>query len=325
MSNNCHVINFQNLKKFFTKISTNQKMSSSSYNRNHIKVDDSRVFGSAYHKILEQNETIIKKLAKSQSISELNPVIENYNLTAIEKNILLQMVRKIYSHNFYKNAICTAKYIHKEQKLCHFFTKNQYVFRLEAIIDGILSMNGRHQIIIDYKTVNSVHFIEKHIHENFYWMQLLFYKYIYENCLKDNQKIFDCILFFQSKNKHDDYEIIIKKFSDLPKRIQDEYEENFHNGLQKYTEHYCKYGRHEKETNISSSVKNGVKLERKKKVRLFGKNNGLKITIKSSITAIVGAILFLFEKSQDLIGDEKIIFFVLIFFGLVSLWFIFRE
>jgi hypothetical protein len=332
MSKYCHVINFQNLKKFFPKNYGNYRVNQrnqGSFKFNSEKVEDSKIFGSAYHKILEQDEQIIRKLAKSQSIYDLNSIIENYNLSIAEKNILLQMIKKIYSHNFYQNAICAAKYIHREQKLCHFISKNQYVFRLESIIDGILSIHGRTQVIIDYKTVNSISLIDRQICESFYWMQLLFYKYIYENCFKNN-KIFDLVLFFQSKNKHDNYEIVVKKFSDLPKHGQKEYEENFQDGLQKYIDHYCKYGRSEKEVKISSSLTDGIKLERKKKIFLSNEKKGKKsgiinISIKSSITAIIGVILFLFEKSQNLVGDEKILFIVLIVLAVIGLYFIFKE
>ena len=155
--------------------------------------------------------------------------------------------------------------------------------------------------------------------------KVIVYKYIYENCFKNN-KIFDLILFFQSKNKHDDHAIVVKKFSDLSKHAQKEYEENFHHGLQKYIDHYCNYGRHEKEVKISSSIKDGIKLERKKKISFPGaRKNIINISIKSSITALIGAILFLFEKSQNLVGDEKILFIVLILLGICGLWFIFKE
>lgn len=330
MSNNCHVINFQNLKKFFSKISNNNGNTRlynkfSTVNGNNGKIEDSKVFGSAYHKILEQDKETIKKLYKSSSISELNKIVGNYNLSIMEKNILLQMTKKIYQNDFYQRAICSAKYIHKEQNLCHFMTKNQYVFRLEAIIDGIISINGKSQVIIDYKTVNSLRIVEKHINENFYWMQLLFYKYIYENSVKSSgsNAIFDLILFFQSKNNHDDYEIIVKKFSDLPKHLQREYEDNFSDGLQRYIEHFCKHGRSEKQTKNSINLKDGLSLQRKKKISPL--KNAIKISIKSSVAGVVGAILFLFEQSQNLIGNEKIFFLLIIFFVVLALWFIFKE
>jgi hypothetical protein len=77
MSKYCHVINFQNLKKFFPKISKSFGNYSSFRNYNDFcKFDhDSRIFGSAYHKILEQDEQIIKKIAKSHLIRDLNSIV----------------------------------------------------------------------------------------------------------------------------------------------------------------------------------------------------------------------------------------------------------
>lgn len=323
----CHTINFQNLKKFFQKVSYfGQSATHYNYSSN---VDDSRVFGRAYHKILEQNPEIIAKLAKKSSSREIGKIIDGYNLTIHEQNLLLKMIQKIYQNEFYRNAICTAQYNHSEQNICHFMTKNQYVFRLEAIIDAVLSINNKRKVIIDYKTINSIKMVEKHIASNFYWMQLLFYRYIYQNSVKNNknnsEEIFDLILFFQSKNPHDDYEIKVKKFSDLPKSTQREYEGVFFDGLEQYIAFFCKHGRIEQETK-KKITKDHVFLERKKKFDLFAfLKTTLKITIKTSITTIIGIFLFLFEYAKKLPIDEKFFFILLIIFVVGSIWFIFKE
>ena len=325
MSTKSHTINFQNLKKFFQKISHDGRFSGGNYGSN---VDDSRVFGRAYHKILEQNPEIMAKLSKA-SLRELGKITDGYNLNINEKNTLLKMAQKIHQNDFYRNAICTARYIHKEQNLCHFMSKNQYVFRLEAIIDAILSIDGKRKIIIDYKTINSIKMIDRHIANNFYWMQLLFYRYIYQNSVKnsknDNEEIFDLILFFQSKNPHDDYEIKVKRFSDLPKSVRGEYEDIFFDGLEQYIAFFCRHGRIEQETK-KKITKENVVLERKKKFNLFSfLKTTFKITVKTSITAIIGAFLFVFDYAKKLPIDEKFFFVLLIIFVIVAIWFIFKE
>jgi hypothetical protein len=232
MNQNLHVINFQNLKQFFKKKyfpPRGMKL------KNESNCDNSRAFGVAYHKIVEQDPSKIQTIVKKSA--EFDKIIKNFNLTDNDKVLLLKMVKKFYYDSNYRKYILNSAFVHKEQNLYHFITKKHLIFRLEAIIDAIVSSNGKEKIILDYKTVNNTSLIDRAIEINFYWLQLLFYKYIYENSVQNNgkhDKIEDLYLLFQSKSSADNHEIVLKKFSDLSSLKRRTIERNFYISLENY-------------------------------------------------------------------------------------------
>jgi hypothetical protein len=243
MKKNLHIINFNNLKKFIEYIedknNSNCKTIKNCKQQNIKSNDDQKIFGSAYHKILEEPHEKLKSIAKNNSIIEINKLLRNFSLSDESKKILLKMIRKFYESNVYQKLLSKSFSAHSEQNICHFIMKDGFLFRLESIVDCIIHLDSKKKIIIDYKTIDSLSSIEKNIKTNLYWFQLLFYKYVFEGSVKNNktnsqEKIFDIYLIFQSKSPNDNFEIELKKFSDLSEKIKNQMMLSFENGIKNY-------------------------------------------------------------------------------------------
>jgi hypothetical protein len=306
-------------------------LKSQSYSKESNNCQDSKIFGMAYHKILEQSYDKIKLIAQKNNIAELDKFIENFKLGNKDKNLLLTMIKKLFSNPIYQKYVLNSNFMHAEQNLCHFITKDHYIFRLEAIIDAIISPNGIKKIILDYKTINSLSAINKTIAINFYWTQLLFYKYIYESSVQDktsysHEKINDLCLLFQSKSKLDNHGVVIKKFSDLPNPTRKTIERDFHLALNDYINYILKH----KNSKIEFKLPNSEEVKSfRKNQRKFCVTSVLKYLFKASIKGMVSGsvygLLWLFYNSQYFIFSNTQMIYGLLIFILWAVWFTLKK
>jgi hypothetical protein len=300
MTKNVHVVNFQDLKKFLHKEKSFFKINKQKKNSN---IDDCKIFGAAYHKILEQDKNTFISLVKRNSIPELDKLINNFNLKDKAKKTLLLMIRKFYESKVYQKYIARSKFIHNEQNICHFIMKDSYIFRLEAIVDAIISFDGVKKIIIDYKTINNIFAIDKTINDNFYWFQLLFYRYILESNFKDDlrggaNEIHDLYLIFQSKSDNNNFDIILKKFSDLSRKTKNSLKNKFYSGLNDYMRFVLQNKRDGRELSFSQDLINNFYTKKSAKFSII---KFIEFVFRAAIVSCVfGFLWVLYRVSKSL-------------------------
>jgi hypothetical protein len=328
MSKNLHTINFQDLKKFLQREKSFFKIAKQERD---LSIDDCRVFGSAYHKVLEQDREKFISIAKRNSIFELDKLIGNFNLKDNSKKLLLSMIRKFYESSVYQKFIMKSSFVHSEQSACHFIMKDCYIFRLEAIIDAIISPNGVKKVIVDYKTITSVSMINKVTEDNFYWFQLLFYKYIFESNFKNDihggsNSINDLYLIFQSKSKKDNFEVVLKKFSDLSKSNRTNINRRFHVGLNNYMKLIIQNKEDGKDFELTRDLiekffmNGGKKFSIIKFIKRF-----VKIFFRTILMSGIFSLFWMFYNSRYFIFSESVAILSVGFFILFSFWFVFFK
>ena len=328
MTKNVHVINFQDLKKFLQREKSFFKLIKREENLN---IDDCKIFGAAYHKILEQNQDKFISLVRRNSIFELDKLISNFNLKDKAKKTLLSMIRKFYESKVYQKYIARSKFIHNEQNICHFIMKDNYIFRLEAIVDAIISFDGVKKIIIDYKTINHLSSIDKTINDNFYWFQLLFYQYIFEGNFKNDlhgssNEIHDLYLIFQSKSNKDNFEITLRKFSDLSRKTRNNLKNRFYSGLNDYIKFILQNKKDGEEFSFSQDLINKFFMKKGKRFSIIKFIKWfVKIFFRTVIMSCSFGLLWMFYNSKYFIFSEMFALFGLGFFVFFSFWFVFFK
>ena len=328
MNKNSHTINFQSLKKFLVSQCLGKKLD---FIKEKDNCEDSRTFGSAYHKILEQDFTTIKNIATRNTVRELDKTTSGFNLSPSDKTLMLKMIKTLFGNPIYQKYLVNSLFIHKEQNLCHFLTKSHYIFRLEIIIDAIVYMNGGKKIILDYKTINNLSSIDYTTDANFYWSQLLFYKYVYENSLQNKasssgNNITDLYIFFQSKSKSDNYKVEVRKFSDLSTQNRKALDRKFQIGLKDYVNYILKHKTPFEDFKLpnSSEIK-----EFRRKYSEFCIIKFSKYFFRSAVKIVFAGCLYgllmSFYHSRYFIFGIRESLFGLIVFIFWSTWFVFKK